>query len=131
MKIKSFVLIKNFPYFTFNNLLNIEDDKHYLKIFLYRYFKSGKLIRLKKGLYITKDYVEKLEKSDKISSYTEFIANIQYEPSYISLEYLLYENNLLTEIPLNFTLITTKKYSFSNYSGTFIYHKIKKSSFWI
>lgn len=127
---KLFDLIKNFPYFTFNNLLNIEEDKHYLKIFVYRYIKSGKLIRLKKGLYVTIDYFEQLEKEGKISSYTEFISNILYEPSYISLDYVLYENNLLTEIPVNFTLITTKKTtSFSNYFGTFIYHNIKKDLF--
>jgi predicted transcriptional regulator of viral defense system len=123
-------LVKNLPYFSFNNLSGIENDRTYLKILFSRYKKSGKLIRLKRGVYVTKDYVDKLEKMNKISIYTEFLSSILYEPSYLSLEYVLYQNNLITEIPKNFTLITKKKtIIFSNFFGNFIYHKIKNELF--
>lgn len=108
----------------------MEKDKAYLTILCSRYVKSGKLLRLKKGLYVASEYIETLEKENKISSYTEFLSNVLYQPSYLSLEYVLYEHNILTEIPVHFTLITQKKTaSFTNHFGSFIYHKVKEPLF--
>lgn len=127
---KIFALVKKLPYFDLNDLLSVEPNKIYLKILFSRYEKSNKVIRLKKGMYVTKDYLDEIEKEGLFSFYTEFIANILYQPSYLSLDYVLYQNNLLTEIPLNFTCVTTNKTtSFSNKVGNFFYHKIKDKLF--
>lgn len=123
-------LVKKLPYFSLEDFAGIEKDRHYLKILFSRYEKSGKIIRLKKGVYTTKEYVDEIEKRGEISNFVEFLANILYFPSYLSLEYVLYQHNLLTEIPKNFTSITLKKTnSFSNKFGNFFYHKIKKELF--
>ena len=125
-----FSAVKTLPYFSLDDLASLEKNKVYLKILLSRYEKSGKAIRLKKGIYAAKDYIDGLEKSDKISAYLEFLAGVLYSPSYLSLDYILYKHNILTEMPVNFTAVTKKKTaSFSNILGNFFYHKIKDELF--
>jgi predicted transcriptional regulator of viral defense system len=127
---KIFAPIKKLPYFDFEILSSIEPNKIYLKILLSRYEKKNRVIRLKKGMYVTKDYLDEMEKKNFFSFYSEFLANILYQPSYLSLDYVLYEHNLLTEVPKNFTSVTTNKTtSFSNALGNFFYHKIKNDLF--
>ena len=118
------------PYFAFDDLASVEKDRIYLKILLHRYEKSGKLIRLKKGLYVSKEYIDGIQKAGAFSAYGEFLSYIIYQPSYLSLDYVLYEHNLLTEIPRNFTSVTKKKTArFSCAPGNFYYHKIKDELF--
>jgi len=74
----------------------------------------------------SKTFIEKAKGGGKFSYFLEFLATKIYSPSYLSLEYILYENNILSEIPQNFTLVTKNKTStFSNNLGIFIYHKMK------
>jgi len=123
-------LIKKLPYFDLNILSSVETSETYLKILFSRYEKKNKVIRLKKGMYVTKEYFDEIEKKSLLSFYSEFLANILYQPSYLSLDYVLYQHNLLTEIPKNFTSITINKTaSFSNALGNFFYHKIKNDLF--
>jgi len=125
-----FALIKKLPYFDLNTLSSIEPNKTYLKILLSRYEKKDRVIRLKRGMYVIKDYLDEIEKKNLFSFYSEFLANILYQPSYLSLDYVLYEHNLLTEVPKNFTSVTINKTaSFSNALGNFFYHKIKNNLF--
>lgn len=130
-KIKQIMtLVKTLPYFSIEDLISLEKNKHYLKIIFSRYEKLGKLIRLKKGMYVTKDYIDELEKRGEFSNFLEFLSGVLYFPSYLSLEYVLYQYNLLTEIPKNFTAISKKKTAFfSNKFGNFFYHKIKDKLF--
>ncbi len=123
-------LVENLPYFNFSDIVPVEKNKTYLKVLFSRYEKKEKLFRLKKGFYTTKEYVDQSQKSNIFSSYLEFLANILYQPSYLSLDYILYRYNLITEMPVNFTSITIKKTAkFSNKFGNFFYHKIKDSLF--
>lgn len=125
-----FSAVKTLPYFNLDDLASLEKNKVYLKILLSRYSKSGKAVRLKKGVYVAKNYIDWLEKSDGISAYSEFLAGVLYSPSYLSLDYILYKHNILTEMPVNFTAVTKKKTtSFSNNFGNFFYHKIKDELF--
>jgi predicted transcriptional regulator of viral defense system len=102
-------------------------DRNYLKIIVSRYSKKGEIIRLKKGLYVSKKYIDNLKDE---SSYGEFLANVLCKPSYLSLEYVLSEHNLIAELPRSFTSVSlSKKTSFSNAVGRFVYHKIKKDLF--
>ncbi|MEW6408279.1 MAG: hypothetical protein AB1465_06360 [Patescibacteria group bacterium] len=123
-------LISNLAYFELADLSVVKIDKNYLKVLLSRLIKKEKIAQLKKGMYVSKDYLDKIQKEDIFSDYYEFIANLLYKPSYLSLEYVLYENNILTESPKNFTSICLNKTNnFSNNLGNFYYHKIKKELF--
>lgn len=125
-----FSAAKNLPYFSFDDLAGLETNKTYLKILFSRYNKSGKVVRLKKGLYVAKDYLEVAEKTGRISAYLEFLSGVLYSPSYLSLDYVLYQHNILTEVPKNFTSMTMKKTAdFSNKFGNYFYHKITKRLF--
>lgn len=123
-------MAEKLPFFTLDDLASLETDKTYLKILLSRYEKAGKAVRLKKGIYTAKNYLTELEKSGQISAYSEFLSGILYRPSYLSLEYILYKHNIITEMPVNFTAVAKKKtISFSNRFGHFFYHKIKPDLF--
>lgn len=130
-KIKQIMaLASHLPYFCLDNLAGISKDKTYLKILLSRYEKAGRIIRLKKGMYVTKDYINEAQKKGSFSFYMEFAAGIIYQPSYLSLEYILYRHNLLTEVPRNITSVTLNKTSrFSNAFGHFFYHTVKNKLF--
>ena len=127
---KAVDLVAILPYFFGGKLFSLIKNKSYLKIILSRYAKAGKIIRLKKGLYVSRGYIDSLKKKDNLSKYSEFMANILYNPSYLSLDWVMYENNLLTESPKNFTSISLAKTAvFSNELGNFFYHKIKRDLF--
>ncbi|NCO23222.1 hypothetical protein COW09_01655 [bacterium (Candidatus Moisslbacteria) CG12_big_fil_rev_8_21_14_0_65_36_11] len=127
---KIMALVEELPYFTLDDLSSIERNKNYLKILFSRQEKFGKIIRLKKGVYVCERFLLAHLSRSEMDFYYEFLANILYQPSYLSLDYILYENNLLTEIPRNFTSITKNKTAnFSNKFGNFFYHKIKDELF--
>jgi len=121
---------KKFPLFSFDTFSSIEKNRVYLKILFARAVKSDKIIRLKQGFYVTKEYVDNIKKNQNFSPYVEFLANNLNPHSYLSLEYILYKYNILTEIPVNYTSVTEDKtISFNNSLGVFLYHKIKKELF--
>lgn len=118
--------INNLPYFSVDNLKLLDIPLYHLRIALSRLEKSGRIIRLKKGLYTATTYFDKMRSNRKLTMFTEFIAGKIYEPSYLSLDYVLYEHNVLTDIPTNYTSMTRKKtYTAANEIGVFMYHKIK------
>ena len=118
--------VKKLPYFDIGNLGILQISPHYLRIALSRLNSKGEIIRLKKGLYTSRKFVERAKMQNNFSYFLEFLASQICSPSYLSLEYILYENNILTEIPQNFTLITKNKTSVtSNPLGIFLHHKIK------
>jgi len=101
-----------------------------LNIVLSRSVKRGVLLRLRKNLYVAKSYLDQAERKGIFSDYVEFTANKLYSPSYLSLEYVLHEHNLLTDLPRNITSVGMRKTDhFSNELGNFIYHTIKEDLF--
>lgn len=123
-------LAEKLPYFGVENLRLADVGPDYLKTILSRQAKKGEFIRIKKGLYTTKSFIERIKTENRYSLFLESLAGEAYSPSYLSLEYILYQNNILTEVPINFTLITRNKTAnFSNKLGNFIYHKIKDDLF--
>lgn len=123
-------LVRTLPYFTFDDLVGVEKNRDYLKILFSRYAKAGKLIRLKKGVYVTKEYLDSIRSKNAYPAYLEFLAAIIYSTSYLSLEYILSKHSLLTEEVVNFTAITKHKTArFTNQLGTYLYHKIKDRLF--
>ena len=121
---------RHLPAFTLDDLASIETDRKYLRISLSRRVRSGDLIRLKKGMYVAKDYLDGVEKSGRTGTYAECIAGILYEPSYLSLEYILHQHGVITEMPAAVTIVSRKKTaSFVTPFGTYKYHSIKPALF--
>ena len=113
------------PYFEVTDFLAINSD-NYVKILVSRYAKRGELVRLKKGIYVSKSYIDSVNRD----VYGEFVANILYEPSYLSLEYVLSEYGIMTESVKNFTSVSLlRTNSFSNVLGHYFYHKVRNDLF--
>lgn len=91
-----------------------------LKLQLHQWMKGGDLVSLKRGLYAFSDsHVDKVE-----------VARRLYSPCYISLEYALNLYGLTPDVPFSVTLITPKSTrKFNTPYGQFVYHKIKKETF--
>jgi len=121
--------IENLPYFSIDNFA-FEKDRNYLKVTLSRLARRKKIIPLKRGFYVSRQYLDNLEKKNLFNDYLEFITNILYSPSYLSLEYVLSEYNILSESSYNFTAITKNKTNkFKNEFGIFGYHHLKDELF--
>ncbi len=92
-----------------------------------RWIDKGYLIQLKKGLYVTKEY---LNKTDNKEAYKEFIANKLKFPSYLSLEYVLQKYSIISESTFVYTSISQKtKQTYENKLGVFSYRNIKDELF--
>jgi predicted transcriptional regulator of viral defense system len=86
---------------------------------LYRWVKSGLLIRLKQGFYTFPEYIEKPDMAF-------FFANRIYKPSYISLHSVLAFYDMIPEAVVQITSVTSlKTASFSNRFGDYSYKSIK------
>ena len=122
--------VETLPYFSVDNLKILGVKTEYLHRILSRALKKGDIVRLKKGLYTSTSFVEHSKMTGEYSAFAEFASSILYRQSYLSLEYVLYEHNILTEVPVAFSAITTQKTKrFINPFGTFIYHSIKAKLF--
>ena len=127
---KILTAVKKLPYFTFNDLAGLKINKKYLKIYLFRLIKQAKIIKIKKGIYIAKEYIDSIQKGNYFNDYLEFIAGILYPSSYLSLEYILSNFNILTELSWNFTLITKNKTKkIKNEFGIFNYRHLQNDLF--
>lgn len=96
-----------------------------LKVQISRWHKAGKLIQLKRGIYLlAKEY-------RKVEAYEPYIASLLKKPSYISLEKALEHHNLIPEGVSVYTSVTTKRPArFTSEIGIFDYRHIKNSLFW-
>ncbi len=94
---------------------------------IYRWVKSGDLIRLKNGLYISREVFDRHNKKD---SFKCLVANKLRSPSYVSLEYVLSSYNILTEATYPITSVTLKtSRTYENKCGVYTYKSIKNSLF--
>ncbi|PIS08859.1 hypothetical protein COT75_04460 [Candidatus Beckwithbacteria bacterium CG10_big_fil_rev_8_21_14_0_10_34_10] len=120
--------LSRLSYFDKNTLaqfIELSDNSLYAAI--NRWVKNGKIIQLKKGFYVTGDYLDKMPEKEK---YLEFIANKLKFPSYLSLEYVLQKYSVLSESIFSLTSVTLKsKRVFRNKLGVFIYRGISKNLF--
>ncbi len=116
------------PFFTKESLKsysNITDGS--LSYNIGRWLKTGDLIALKNGVYATeKAYME----YSRYPRYKEYISSILRKPSYISLETILNEHDMLSEIAQITTSVTNKVgRTYSNKLGGFRYRNIKEELF--
>ena len=113
--------------FTKETLRQLEEDNDRLDFNIKYWLKKGKIIVLKKGLYLLK---ERWEKETDRGGYLEYIANQLYQPSYLSGEYVMSKYGLLTEAVFGITSMTTKTTkAFINSLGNFNYYSLSPKIF--
>lgn len=91
------------------------------------WLKTGKLIKLKRGLYISSNYYQNCKNKEE---YLAFLSSLLAYPSYISKETVLNQYGILTESVFGFSAITqgnTK--NFITKVGNFSFSHIKKELF--
>ncbi len=85
--------------------------------------KAGQIIQLKKGVYMTRRFFEQ-HRAD--ADFAPMVSAILIPQSYLSLEYILQRNAILTEMTYSITAVTLKQTRvFENKLGTFSYRNIK------
>lgn len=128
MKKDTFQKLEKLPFFTLDTLRS-QLGKNPLPTIKYN-IKVGKIVRLKRGVYVTEEFVKKVKYQGKLENYLEFLATRLISPSYLSLEYMLSKYGILTESPFTLTLITLKTPRIvKNSLATFTYSNIKKELF--
>ncbi|MCI0553549.1 MAG: hypothetical protein L0287_21595 [Anaerolineae bacterium] len=94
------------------------------RMLLYRWAKAGHIIRLKKGMYMTRRFYEQ---HGNDPAFTAAISSILLPQSYLSLDYVLQQNNIQTEITYPITCVTIKNtHRIKNRIGTFWYRNIRR-----
>jgi predicted transcriptional regulator of viral defense system len=113
------------PYFTiegFKQATGMESPTQ-VRVLLHRWMTGGKIIQLKKGLYMTSRFYER---HNGDYAFSAAVSSILVPQSYLSLEYVLQQHNLLTEITYPITCITAKNtHRIINRIGTFWYRNIR------
>jgi predicted transcriptional regulator of viral defense system len=127
MKLDRLKPLERIPFFTivgFKQVLNSdESDTQRVREMLSRWAKKGHIIRLKKGVYMTRRFYE-LHQSH--ASFMPAVSSIILPQSYVSLEYVLQRGGILTEITYPTTAVTPKNTrTIENTLGTFAYRHIK------
>jgi predicted transcriptional regulator of viral defense system len=96
-----------------------------LRVQISRWQKSGKLLQLKRGIYVLAPRYRKVE------IYEPYVASLLKNPSYISLEKALEFHSLIPEAVSVYTSVTPKRPArFVSEVGVFDYKHIKPSLFW-
>jgi predicted transcriptional regulator of viral defense system len=123
---------KNLPYFTIAGFRQIaaneigDDDLRagsHARVALNRWVKAGRLIQLKKGVYMHPDFYTGHRQE---AAFTPMVSAILLPQSYLSLEYILQQHGILTDITYPVTAITIKNtHTITNPLGTFVYRHIR------
>jgi predicted transcriptional regulator of viral defense system len=122
--------VEKLPFFEISDLSPLSNNRNFLKVLFYRMSKRGELHSLKKGFYASDKFIETIKREGLFNEYVEFVGNVIYRPSYLSLEYVLEKYGVLSETVNSITLVSEKKTNkFFNDLGVFSYRKIKKSLF--
>jgi len=127
MKTKILDSLDRMPYFTIEAVKQLMEDSSpgagSVQTAIYRWTKAGDFIRLKKGVYMTRRFYEDHRRDEELAS---MVSAILIPQSYLSLEYILQRNNILTDITYPITAVTLKQTRvFENKLGTFSYRNIK------
>lgn len=92
---------------------------------LYRWMKAGHVIQLKKGVYMTRRFHE-LHRIE--ADFSLAVSAILIPQSYVSLEFILQRNAVLTEVTYPISAVTLKNTRvIESKLGTFTYHHIKEN----
>lgn len=127
MKSENLSALDSFPYFTIEAVKQLLGDETAatgaIQTALYRWMKAGLIVQLKKGVYMTRRFFEQ-HRAD--ADFAPMVSAILIPQSYLSLEYILQRNGILTEMTYPVTAVTLKQTRvFENKLGTFVYRNIK------
>jgi predicted transcriptional regulator of viral defense system len=127
MKYTLLSAFERLPYFTIDGFRQIAGDDAIddarARIALSRWVKAGHLIALKKGVYMHRRFYEQHRQE---AAFAPVVSSILLPQSYLSLENVLQQHNILTEITDPVTAITIKNTrTIVNLLGTFVYRHIK------
>ncbi|MDP2912919.1 MAG: hypothetical protein Q8N91_02810 [Candidatus Omnitrophota bacterium] len=96
-----------------------------VKVQISRWEKAGKIIQIKRGIYLLADPYR------KIDVYEPYLASMLKKPSYVSLEKALEYHDMIPEAVLVYTSVTTKRPAkYITKAGTFDYRHIRSDLFW-
>jgi len=127
----SLKLFENLPYFTLEAFRQISGDAqngYPARIALYRWAKAGRIIQLKKGFYMHRSFYEQHRGDPQFSS---LVSAILLPQSYLSLEYVLQQHNILTEVTYPVTAVTFKNTRcIENSLGVFAYRHIRRDLYY-
>lgn len=126
MKWEDFIKqVGNLPLIDTEILLAGVANPRAFKVQISRWVNSGRLIQLKRGIYLLAELYRKR------GVFEPFVASVLKKPSYISLEKALEYHGLIPEAVAVYTSVTPKRSArFVTKEGIFAYRHIKKSLFW-
>ncbi len=113
------------PFFSIEGFKQISgmESSHSVRVLLHRWAQTGIILPLKKGLYMTRRFFEN-HRLD--AAFSPAVSAILVPQSYVSLEYVLQQGNLLTEVTYPVTCITKKNTkTITNGINTFWYRNIR------
>jgi len=123
--------LKNLSYFSKDTVhqlggqLGLKDTT--VDTYISRFLKRKEIFKLKRGMYISADFYGK-NKTD--ISYSFYLANIIYKPSYVSLWVALQYYNLTTEsIRITTSVVQKTTRTYDTKIGSFSYQSIQKKLF--
>ena len=127
MKYSNISALETIPYFTIEAVKQLLGDESAaagsVQTTLYRWMKAGQIIQIKRGTYMTRRFYE-LHRAEY--EFTPMVSAILIPQSYLSLEYILQRNAILTEMTYPVTAVTLKQTRFfENEIGTFTFRNIK------
>jgi predicted transcriptional regulator of viral defense system len=127
MKYTLLSAFERLPYFTIEGFRQITGnaaiDDARARVALSRWVKAGHLIALKKGIYMHRRFYEQHRQE---AAFAPVVSAILLPQSYLSLEYVLQQASILTEITYPVTAITIKNTrTIVNHLGTFVYRHIQ------
>jgi predicted transcriptional regulator of viral defense system len=120
--------LSGLPYFGVSAVAQLLEIENYVAgQLLSRWVKSGKVIRIKRGIYMSREYYDRnLNDWDFLG----LVATIISPDSYLSKEYVLQKYGVMTESVMAVTSVTTKNTSkISSKIGSFLYYHIKPDFF--
>jgi len=132
MKTKILESLDQLPYFTIEAVKQLLQetslDDGSIRTTIYRWVNAGDVVRLKKGVYMTRRFYETHRRDEEFAS---MISAILIPQSYLSLEYVLQRNGILTDVTYPITAVTLKQTRvFENKLGTFSYRNIKPALYY-
>ncbi len=125
MKTEILHSFETIPYFTIEGFRQIYgmESPHSVRVLLHRWAQAGHIFPLKKGVYMTRRFYEQHRQD---VAFSLAVSAIILPHSYVSLEYVLQQHNLLTEVTYPVTCITPKNTrTITNEIGVFWYRNIR------
>ncbi len=126
MKWEDFIqIVGKYPVVETKLLLTGFPNPSSLQVHIGRWEKSGKLIKIKRGVYLLADPYRRIE------LWEPYLASLLKMPSYLSLEKAMDFHGCIPEGVPGYTAVTTKRQAtFPSPMGTFSYRHIDPSLFW-